>query len=163
MASIMQFALIIAMLLVIVNGAMDGAVQDGINDFMFLDEKADMRNSAYCVAGLMIYPPTYEFLGVNWPAPSLDDIIIAGALTGMILFALSLIKHGSPTWKGVILLFVTIWFLFKMMGWFLIQVSGPDCQTALADMAGYMDGLYSVMAIMGLGALYKVLKASKSV
>ena len=163
MASIMQFALIIAMLLVIVNGAMDGAVQDGINDFMFSDEKADMRNSAYCVVGLMIYPPTYEFLGVTFPAPSFDDIIIAGAITGAILFILSLIKQASPGWKGAILIFVVVWFLFKMFGWVLIQLSGSDCQAALSDMAGYMDGLYSVAGLLGLSALYKVWRASRGV
>lgn len=161
MASIMQFALIIAMLLVIVNGAMDGAVEDGINDFMFSDEKADMRNSAYCMAGLMIYPPTTEIFGVTFPAPSFDDIIIAGAITGVILFILSLIKRASPGWKGAILIFVVVWFLFKMFGWVLIQLSGSDCQATLSDMAGYMDGLYSVMALAGMGALYKVVRASR--
>lgn len=163
MTSIMQFALIIAALLIIVNGAMDGAVSEGINDFMFSDEKEDMRNSAYCVAGLMIYPPTFEFLGITWPAPSFDDIIIAGAITGAILFILSLIKQASPGWKGAILLFVVVWFLFKMLGWVLIQISGSDCQEVLNDMASYMDGLYTVAGILGLGALYKVWRASRGV
>lgn len=163
MASIMQFALIIIAMLIVVNGVMDGAVTDGINDFMFSDEKEDMRNSAYCVAGLMIYPPTTEILGITVPVPSFDDIIIAGALTGAILFILSLIKQASPGWRGAILLFVVIWFLFKMFGWVLIQLSGSDCQEVLTDMAGYMDGLYSVMALAGMGALYKVWRASRGV
>ena len=163
MTSVMQFALIIAALLIVVNGAMDGAVSEGIGDFMFSDEKEEMRNSAYCMAGLMIYPPTVDVWGIAVPVPSLDDIIIAGAITGAILFFLSLIKKASPGWKGAILLFVTVWFLFKMLGWVLIQMSGSDCQEVLADMANYMDGLYTVAGLLGIGAIYKVWRASRGV
>jgi len=160
MVSLIQSIIFIAVGLVLLNGAYDGAVSESITDIATSDEKQDMRNSIYCMTGLLLWPPSTTFLGVPIPIPSFDDLIIAAVITGFILVVLNLI-NTQHTWKQSLLLYVAVWVTLKYTGLFFIKFSGPSCELMLADMAGLLSGVYTVSAALGLGALYKVIKVVK--
>jgi hypothetical protein len=160
--NIINSIVILLVMLIVANGIMDGAVSDGVNELMTSDEKADMRNSLYCVAGLMIYPPTKEVFGITVPMPSFDDLVISAAIASAILFVLHMV-NVKMNWKRALLLYTIVWFLFKMSGYALIKMSGTGCETAMVDMADAMSGFYTATSLIGLGALYKIIKATKGI
>ena len=151
--------MIVIGLMVIANGLFSGAVSDAVVDVATSDEKQDMRNTFYCLAGLMMYPPVKEVWGINIPIPSFDDIIIAGALTTTTLFFLHLIKINN--WKLAVGLFVAFWISYRLIGLMLISFSGDGCQAVMDDMASTMGSIAYVSSILGLGVIYKIAKAVK--
>ena len=157
--SLARSAMIIIGLLVIANGVLSGAVSDAVVEVATSDEKQEMRNTFYCLTGLMMYPPVKEVWGINIPIPSFDDIIIAGALTTTTLFLLHLIKKNN--WKFAVGLFVAFWLSYRMFGLILISFSGDGCQTVMDDMASTMGSIAYVSSILGLGVIYKIAKAVK--
>lgn len=152
--------MIIIGLMVIANGVFGGAVSDAVVDVATSDEKQEMRNTFYCLAGLMMYPPVKEVWGINIPIPSLDDIIVAGALTTTVLFFLHLIKHDL-NWKHAVGLFVLFWLAYRLTGLILISFSGDGCQTVMDDMASTMSSVAYISSILGLGVIYKIARAVK--
>ena len=158
--SIARSVMIVIGLMVIANGIFGGAVSDAVVDVATSDEKQEMRNTFYCLAGLMMYPPVKEIWGINVPIPSFDDIIVAGALTSAVLFFLHLIKHDL-NWKHAVGLFVIFWLTYRMTGLLLISFSGDGCQTVMDDMASTMGSIAYISSILGLGVIYKVAKAVK--
>ena len=157
--SLAKSVMIIIGLLVIANGILGGAVSDAVVEVATSDEKQEMRNTFYCLAGLVLYPPVKEVWGINIPIPSFDDIIIAGALTTTTLFLLHLIKINN--WKLAVGLFVAFWLSYRMFGLLLISFSGDGCQTVMDDMASTMGSIAYVSSILGLGVIYKIAKAVK--
>ena len=159
--SIKQSAIIIIGLLIITNALLSGAVVDALTELATSPEKEAMRNSIQCIAGLQIYSPTKEILGIQVPMPSFTDVTIAAGITGLFLFILHLVK-GSPGWKGSLLVFITIWVLFKLAGWLLIITSGEGCIAAMNEPAAKLAGLYTVSALFGSWGVYKVIRISKA-
>ena len=157
--SLARSVIIIIGLMVLANGLFDGAVKDAVVEVATSDEKQEMRNTFYCLAGLVMYPPVKEVWGINIPIPSFDDIIIAGALTTTTLFFLHLIKINN--WKLAIGLFVAFWLSYRMFGLILISFSGDGCQTVMDDMASTMSSIAYVSSILGLAVIYKIAKAIK--
>ena len=152
--------MIIIGLMVIANGIFSGAVSDAVVDVATSDEKQEMRNTFYCLAGLMMYPPVKEVWGINIPIPSLDDTIVAGALTTTVLFFLHLIKRDL-NWKHAVGLFVLFWLAYRLTGLILISFSGDGCQTVMDDMASTMSSVAYISSILGLGVIYKIARAVK--
>jgi hypothetical protein len=156
--SLVQVVIIIAALLIVANGMLDGAVEEGLKDIATNEEKQELRNSLTCTAGLLMYPPVKNVWGVDVPIPSFDDLLFSFVITGVILFLMNLINLHQ-TWKAAVIIFVVVWFAFRLTGLLLIKTSGVGCEDAMQDMAGLLDGMYTLSALLGLGILYKVIKA----
>lgn len=159
--SLKQVAIALIALLIITNALLSGAVVEALTELATSPEKETMRNSIQCIAGLQIYSPTKEILGIQVPMPSFTDVTIAAGITGLFLFILHLVK-GSPGWKGSLLVFITIWVLFKLAGWLLIITSGEGCIAAMNEPAAKLAGLYTVSALFGSWGVYKVIRISKA-
>ena len=159
--SLKQVAIALIALLIITNALLSGAVVDALTELATSPEKEAMRNSIQCIAGLQIYSPTKEILGIQVPMPSFTDVTIAAGITGLFLFILHLVK-GSPGWKGSLLVFITIWVLFKLAGWLLIITSGEGCIAAMNEPAAKLAGLYTVSALFGSWGVYKVIRISRT-
>ena len=158
--TIARTVMIVIGLMVLANGLFGGAVSDAVMDVATSDEKQEMRNTFYCLAGLMMYPPVKDVWGINIPIPSFDDVVVAGALTSAVLFFLHLIKQDL-NWKHAIGLFVAFWLAYRMIGLLLISLSGDGCQTVMEDMASTMSSVAYVSSLLGLRVIYKVMKAVK--
>lgn len=160
MTSIYRAIGVVLALLIVANGLLQGAVQEKVVEIITSEEKQEMRNTFYCVAGLMLYPPVKEVWGINIPIPSLDDILITAALTSVILFFTHLINQ-KLNWKHAVGIFIIIWISIRLMGLLLITISGDDCQSIMDGTASTISSIAVVFSIFGVGSVYKVIKAAK--
>lgn len=167
MTSLGNWALVTFATLLIINGATDGLVVEGALDLATDPEKADARASLACLLGLLIYPPTTTvdlyFFSFEMPMPRMDDVLIAGSVTGFLVMIHHFINKNKKGLGilGSIAIFVIVWFAIKLSGWYLIELAGPGCVDTMTAMAGMMSGLYQVGTLLGVGVFIKLVWSIK--
>jgi hypothetical protein len=113
------------------------------------------------VLGLLIYTPVREVYGLQLPCPSFGDLTLTGVITSGIIFLLHITGH-TQGWKKVIRIFVIVWILFKLLGLFLIHISGDSCMLRLNDSAGIYNEIYQLFALLGCGVIYRIARLAKN-
>ena len=135
--------------LIIINGMIGGGVVDAIGLFATEEETAKARADIICGAGYLMYSPTTDVYGVNVPAPSYSNVIVA-AFISMAIIMFIRITSGIQ-WKFLysLYLFVGVWIGIKILGYLMLLASGETCVVWAEEMVSGTSGFYDIAAIGG--------------
>lgn len=157
--------------LLMYNAYSDGAVEQGMSDFVFSSDDTwqEKRESMACFLGQVLYEPSYEkeILGktVRIPEWELGDIFIAIFLTTIAMLAINMVHSGSSI--GVVKMagiFIVALILIKLIGWLLICAAGPECITYHDQIGGsYADALEAGCGAGALAMVWKLMKMRKGI
>ena len=145
--------------LVVINGLLGGGVWDAVGAFATDAEKEEARNDIMCGTGYLMYTPVTDFnvtgfdgtnlCTIDVPAPSWSNVFIAG-LVALSLIMILRITTGIK-WKFIysIYIFIAAWIGIKILGFILMQMSGPDCTAWAVEAVDQTSGFYEVAAAGG--------------
>jgi len=161
----------LAVALLMYNAYSDGAVEQGMQDFLFSDDDSwqEKRGSTACFIGQVLYEPSYEedILGKTFRIPrwELGDIFIAIFLTTLIMLAINIVHSGSSI--GIVKMigiFIAALILIKLIGYLLIISAGPDCITYHDRIGGsYADALEAGCGAGALAMVWKLMKTRRGI
>lgn len=138
--------------LIVINGLLGGGVVDAIGTFATDEEKSEARADIICGTGYLLWTPVTNFYGIDIPTISYSNVIVA-ALVALSLILILRITTGIK-WKFMysIYIFIAAWVGIKLLGFVLLQVSGPECILWAESTVEQTSGFYDVAAAGG--ALY---------
>jgi len=135
--------------LVVINGLIGGGVVDAIGTFATDEEKEQARLDLMCGLGYLLFTPATDVYGVDVPSPSYTNVIIAALITLSAIMIVRITTSVKWSFKYTIYMFVGVWIGIKVLGFILMQMSGPDC-VAWAEMnIDKTSGFYEIAAIGG--------------
>lgn len=160
-------ALLVALLMY--NAYSDGAVEQGLNSFVFSDADTwqEKRESVACFLGQVLYEPSHEkeILGKNMRVPEweLGDIFIAIFVTTIVMLTINMVHSGSSIGAvKMIGIFIAALIAIKLIGWLLICAAGPECVTYHGRIGGsYADALEAGCGAGALAMVWKLMKMRK--
>lgn len=146
--------------LIVINGLLGGGVADAIGTFATDEEKEQARADIICGTGYLLWTPVTDFHGVDIPTPSYSNVLVA-ALVALSIILILRITTGID-WKFMysIYIFIGVWIGIKLLGFIMLQMSGPECmawaETTVEKTSGFYDvaafggGLYGLKILWGL-------------
>ena len=159
-----------AVALLMYNAYSDGAVEQGLRDFILStdDTWQEKRESVACFLGQVLYEPSYEkdILGktVRIPRWELGDIFIAMFLTTLAMLAINMVHSGSSIGLvKMIGIFIAALIFIKLLGYLLICAAGPECITYHDRIGGsYADALEAGCGAGALAMVWKIVKLRRA-
>ena len=161
---------VFAVALLMYNAYSDGAVEQGLRDFILStdDTWQEKRESVACFLGQVLYEPSYEkdILGktVRIPRWELGDIFIAMFLTTLAMLAINMVHSGSSIGLvKMIGIFIAALIFIKLLGYLLICAAGPECITYHDRIGGsYADALEAGCGAGALAMVWKIVKLRRA-
>lgn len=159
-----------AVALLMYNAYSDGAVEQGLRDFILStdDTWQEKREFVACFLGQVLYEPSYEkdILGktVRIPKWELGDIFIATFLTTLVMLTINMVHSGSSIGMvKMIGIFIAALIFIKLLGYLLICAAGPECITYHDRIGGsYADALEAGCATGALAMVWKIVKLRRA-
>lgn len=160
----------IAVVLLMYNAYSDGAVEQGLRNFILSSDDTwqEKRESVACFLGQVLYEPSYEkeILGktVRIPKWELGDIFIAMFLTTLAMLAINMVHSGSSIGMvKMIGIFIAALIFIKLLGYLLICAAGPECITYHDRIGGsYADALEAGCGAGALAMVWKIVKLRRA-
>ena len=142
--------------LIIVNGLTHGAVWDSIDYFATAEEKAEARADLKCLSGYLMYMPTTDVYGVDVPAPSYANVILAIMATFILIMLIEIPSRFDFSPVQSVILFVIVWVVIKVIGFYYIMTSTDNCMVWATESGEKVSGIY--LAGGGAAGLYAVIR-----
>jgi len=160
-----------AVALLMYNAYSDGAVEQGMWDFILSPDDAwqEKRESVACFLGQVLYEPSYEkdILGktVRIPKWELGDFLIATFLTTIAMLAINMIHSGSSIGIAKMIgIFIVALIFIKLLGYLLICAAGSECITYHDRVGGsYADALEAGCGAGAIAMVWKLVKMRRGV
>lgn len=135
--------------LIVINGLLGGGVLDAIGTFATDEEKEQARADIMCGTGYLMYTPTADFYGLEIPAPSYTNVVVAALIALSLILILRIATGIDWKFKYSIFIFLGVWIAIKLIGFILLQMSGPGCVVWAQGMVEQTSGFYDVAALGG--------------
>lgn len=160
----------IAVVLLMYNAYSDGAVEQGLRNFILSSDDTwqEKRESVACFLGQVLYEPSYEkkilWTTVRIPKWELGDICIAMFLTTLVMLAINIVHSGSSIGTvKMIGIFIAALIFIKLLGYLLICAAGPECITYHDRIGGsYADALEAGCGAGALTMVWKIVKLRRA-
>ena len=103
----------------------EGWISDTVLDNFGDDRGEFIGSSAACLWGVSTYPPVVEILGMQFPAPSSDDVLYALFGTVILIALIHLFTSWNPTIFDSIFIFICTWLSIKLLAlFFILSIDG---------------------------------------
>lgn len=148
--SILSEALVFVFVsLVVINGLLGGGVADAIGTFATDEEKQVAREDIMCGIGYLLWTPTTDVYGIDFPAPSYTNIVVAALLSLSIILIIRITTAVEWSFKYSVLTFIAVWLGVKLLGYILLSMSSDTCMVWAEEMMSKTSGFYDVAAAGG--------------